>query len=247
MYANLTTPATSGYTIALAPGGANLTAPNTVTITTTAAHNFSVGQIVAIGMPPNPAPVVNAKGIPIPGYTGTFQITSIPSSHSFTVTNANPGLTPGGNTAVTTATVTPQAPPIKPFAAGNFQETLLRLLPDTAPPERRRRMGHRRRYSIRLITANSTPAGQMALLQKIYNNTTTTSNAFAVWFTIGFFEVVDETVRPPRLGQEIGRAQNANIRHRFFAVVDRSGMQIFNTTSTSAVTGQRDSSVLDQI
>jgi hypothetical protein len=42
-------------------------------------------------------------------------------------------------------------------------------------------------------------------LQKIFNNITTTSNVFGVWWTAGYFEVVDESVRPPRLGKEIGR------------------------------------------
>jgi hypothetical protein len=47
--------------------------------------------------------------------------------------------------------------------------------------------------------------GHRALLQKIFNNITTTSNVFGVWWTAGYFEVVDESVRPPRLGKEIGR------------------------------------------
>src|SRR5262249_50750091 len=49
----------------------------------------------------------------------------------------------------------------------------------------------------------------------------------------GYFEVVDESVRPAKLGKEIGRAENRHIRHRFFAVVDRSGLELFRTTSTN--------------
>jgi hypothetical protein len=60
---------------------------------------------------------------------------------------------------------------------------------------------------------------------------TTTSNVFAVYWTVGYFEVVDETVRPVRLGAEIGRSENRHIRNRFFAIVDRSGLKLFNTTS----------------
>ena len=83
---------------------------------------------------------------------------------------------------------------------------------------------------------NAHPYLQGSLLQKIYNNVTTTSNVFAIWWTVGYFEVVDETVMPPRLGQEIGRNQNRHIRHRFFAIVDRSALQLFSTASTAPVT-----------
>jgi hypothetical protein len=105
--------------------------------------------------------------------------------------------------------------PFKSLAAGNIQDTVLPAFASVA--------------------GGTHPYQRGALLQKIYNNITTTSNVFAVWWTVGYFEVVDETVSPPRLGQEIGRSENRNIRHRFFAIVDRSGMQLFNTTSASAV------------
>jgi hypothetical protein len=114
--------------------------------------------------------------------------------------------------------------PFQSFAAGNILDTVFR--PDPTNPGQ---------PLFAVGAGTNHPYQRAALLQKIFNNITTTSNVFAVWWTVGYFEVVDESVRPARLGAEIGRSENRHIRHRFFAIVDRSGLQLFNTSSTSGV------------
>jgi hypothetical protein len=72
--------------IAASPNGAS-EAGSTVTITTTAAHNFVAGEMVTIA------------GVGVGGYNGTFKIT-LTTATTFTYTAATTGLTPsGGGTA----------------------------------------------------------------------------------------------------------------------------------------------------
>jgi hypothetical protein len=76
--------------------------------------------------------------------------------------------------------------------------------------------------------ANDHPFIKSWFLRKICSHCTTRSNVFAVYLTVGFFEVVDDSNPnvPPKLGQEINRSSNRHIRHRMLAIVDRSNLTV---------------------
>jgi hypothetical protein len=102
-----------------------------------------------------------------------------------------------------------------------IEDTILRSVPG----------GGGRLFDIPGAVPGNLPYFQQSLLAKIYNNMTIRSNVFAVWLTVGFFEIDANG----KLGKEIGRAEGRHVRHRMFAVLDRS-VYAKSVTSPSGTT-----------
>ena len=81
-------------------------------------------------------------------------------------------------------------------------------------------------------TETQHPALTNELMNKLYNRLTTRSNSFAVWFTIGYFEVrniPEITANPatrPILGREYANAQGERYRYKYFGLVDRTNIRL---------------------
>jgi hypothetical protein len=76
------------------------------------------------------------------------------------------------------------------------------------------------------------PYYRTEMLQKVSNLTTPRTHQYAVWVTVGLFEVVKTGDRaqliPDELGPELGVASGSNVRYRSFFVLDRTRATGFN-------------------
>jgi hypothetical protein len=90
--------------------------------------------------------------------------------------------------------------------------------------------------------ADPNPYLQAEAARKLFNNFTTVSHTFAVYVTVGYFEVHEENNPPPnwpsmmvggqprpipypgKLGKEVYKEIPGDLRQKFFAIVDRSNL-----------------------
>ncbi len=82
------------------------------------------------------------------------------------------------------------------------------------------------------------PYFRTEMMSKVMNLSTVRTHQYAVWVTVGFFEVlrpgnkqmatIDPTRVPDILGAELGLSAGTNVRYRAFAIIDRSLATGFN-------------------
>jgi hypothetical protein len=79
------------------------------------------------------------------------------------------------------------------------------------------------------------PYYRTEILQKVMNLTTVRTHQFAVWITVGFFEVLNTGTpylgHADQLGAELGVQAGKNIRYRSFFILDRTKAVGFNPSS----------------
>jgi hypothetical protein len=99
------------------------------------------------------------------------------------------------------------------FQAGiGLQDTILRADANRQP------------FITKVAASLTHPYQRFEAARKIMNNTTTVSNVFAVWVTVGFFEVVPGASGEDTWGKEYYFEVPGDMRQKLFAIVDRSQM-----------------------
>jgi hypothetical protein len=80
------------------------------------------------------------------------------------------------------------------------------------------------------IGTSAGAAQKYELMSKVFNNYTTRSNVFAIYTTIGYFQVMNDgpynELNRPILGKELGIDDGTVLRHKFFSIVDRTNLTI---------------------
>jgi hypothetical protein len=91
-----------------------------------------------------------------------------------------------------------------------------------------------------LLDLRQSPQFRTEWLSKMMNLTTVRTHQYAVWVTVGYFEVVNPgnpqlagdanrfQMAVDELGPEVGAAQGKNVRHRAFFILDRTRATGFN-------------------
>ncbi len=104
-----------------------------------------------------------------------------------------------------------------------------------------------------LLDAREHPSWRIEMLQRVMNLTTVRTHQYAVWITVGFFEVMrrgdvgmiasgDPRLAFDILGPEIGVPGDGNRRYRSFFLVDRLKLDGFDPTTS----GRWQSAVVDR-
>lgn len=123
----------------------------------------------------------------------------------------------------------PMTTPPQPMLRAGVEATLLRSIATTSTTTQTETDA---KFAVTTggvhVEPNRNPYFRYQNLQRLSNLVTTRSNVYAIWVTMGMFEVnVEETttgsgVYVERLGQEAGRETGSVKRHRAFYIVDRS-------------------------
>jgi hypothetical protein len=162
----------------------------------------------------------NAAGAQLTDASGAGYLTPIPGATVYDTNSATgdrPFLPFGAATIPAGGATLPNG--YSAFAGGiGINDTLLRINPGTGLPWL-------------TVTTGAHPYQQAEAARKILNNTTTVSHSFAVYATVGYFEVTNETPSGiagagtfTQLGREYYQSVPGDTRHKFFAIVDRSNI-----------------------